>query len=322
MKGLFTVDGLCVVGGLALFGMAVQILMEPGRSRKWGSALFWGLLGIVFACGHDLPDRVTGYCLIVVILLAATGQVRTGKAEETPKEERQAHADRLGSRLFLPVFTFPACAVAGSLFLGKIHLGTWALLEPGKASLVATCLGAFVALAVALPLTRSPLKTPFVGGSQILQTVGWALIMPQLLAALGGLFLNAGVGQVIASGVSAVVPAQSAFAAVAAYCVGMALFTILLGNAFAAFPVVTGGIGLPLIVQGHGGNPAIMAALGMLAGYCGTLVTPMAANFNLVPTLLLDIKNPHAVIKAQLPIALVVFVANLFLLYGLVYHVK
>ena len=75
-----------------------------------------------------------------------------------------------------------------------------------------------------------------------------------------------------------------------------------MGNAFAAFAVIYGGIGLPT-VQMHGGNPAIMAALGMFAGYCGTLLTPMAANFNIVPAMLLEPKDKNAVIKAQVPIA-------------------
>jgi uncharacterized membrane protein len=99
----------------------------------------------------------------------------------------------------------------------------------------------------------------------------------------------------------------------------MAVFTMIMGNAFAAFAVITGGIGLPLIVHMHGGNPAIMAAIGMFAGYCGTLMTPMAANFNLVPALLLDLKDKNAVIKAQVPIGLVMLVVNIFLMYFLVY---
>jgi uncharacterized membrane protein len=70
----------------------------------------------------------------------------------------------------------------------------------------------------------------------------------------------------------------------------------------------------------HGGNPAIMAALGMFAGYCGTLLTPMAANFNVVPAMLLELKDKNAVIKAQVPIALSVFVINTLLMYYLVYH--
>jgi hypothetical protein len=46
------------------------------------------------------------------------------------------------------------------------------------------------------------------------------------------------------------------------------------------------------------------ARSGMLAGFCGTLMTPMAANFNLVPVTLLELKDPNAVIKAQIPTAL------------------
>ena len=63
-----------------------------------------------------------------------------------------------------------------------------------------------------------------------------------------------------------------------------------------------------------------MAALGMFAGYCGTLLTPMAANFNIVPAMLLELKDKNAVIKAQVPIALSVFVVNTLLMYYLVYH--
>jgi len=58
----------------------------------------------------------------------------------------------------------------------------------------------------------------------------------------------------------------------------------------------------------------------MFAGYCGTLLTPMAANFNIVPTMLLELKDKNAVIKAQVPIALSVFVVNTLLMYYLVYH--
>ncbi|MEH7649330.1 5-oxoproline transporter, DUF979 family subunit, partial [Bacillus toyonensis] len=65
---------------------------------------------------------------------------------------------------------------------------------------------------------------------------------------------------------------------------------------------------------------AIMAALGMFAGYCGTLLTPMAANFNIVPAMLLELKDKNAVIKAQVPIALSIFIINMFIMYGLVYR--
>jgi len=110
--------------------------------------------------------------------------------------------------------------------------------------------------------------------------------------------------------------------AVLAYAGGMAGFTAMMGNAFAAFPVMTLGVGLPFIVQAHGGNPAVMGALGMLCGYCGTLLTPMAANFNLVPVRLLELRDDFAVIRAQVPFALALWGFNTALLYACVYPAR
>jgi uncharacterized membrane protein len=141
-----------------------------------------------------------------------------------------------------------------------------------------------------------------------------------MLASLGAVFAAAGTGQAVGELAGAIIPEGSRIAAVAAYCVGMAFFTILMGNAFAAFPVMTAAIGLPLIVGVFGGNPAIMGAIGMLSGFCGTLMTPMAANFNIVPAALLQLKDRDAVIKAQIPTALPLLVINTLLMYFLVFR--
>jgi uncharacterized membrane protein len=75
--------------------------------------------------------------------------------------------------------------------------------------------------------------------------------------------------------------------------------------AFAAFAVITAGIGVPFVIA-QGGNPVIVAALGLTAGYCGTLMTPMAANFNIMPTAILDIEDRrYGIIKYQAPVAIV-----------------
>ena len=95
----------------------------------------------------------------------------------------------------------------------------------------------------------------------------------------------------------------------------MALFTVIMGNGFAAFPVMTGGVGVPVLVGIYDANPAVMAAIGMFSGYCGTLMTPMAANFNVVPVALLELPDKYAVIKAQMPTALLMLVVNIVLLY-------
>jgi uncharacterized membrane protein len=58
----------------------------------------------------------------------------------------------------------------------------------------------------------------------------------------------------------------------------------------------------------------VMAAIGMLSGFCGTLMTPMAANFNIVPSALLELPDENAVIKVQIPTALVLLAANIVLM--------
>ena len=53
----------------------------------------------------------------------------------------------------------------------------------------------------------------------------------------------------------------------------------------------------------------------MLAGFCGTLMTPMAANFNIVPAALLELKDQYGVIKAQIATALPLLAANILIIY-------
>ncbi|PTX94666.1 DUF979 domain-containing protein [Opitutus sp. ER46] len=303
-----------------LAGVAVRIGRDRTHPRRWGSATFWLLLAIVFLFGKALPALASGYLVVAMVVLAAARQVGLPRRPEESRAERMAEAVRLGNRLFWPALLVPAVALVGSALLGRIQFGVVRLADPRQAALVSLGLGAIVALVVGQRLLRAGMATPLREGSRLLETVGWALILPQLLAALGGVFQRAGVGAVVADVTTSLVPTQFPLVAVIAYCVAMALFTMCMGNAFAAFAVITAGIGLPLIVQQHHGNPAIMAAIGMLSGYCGTLMTPMAANFNIVPAMLLELPDKNAVIKAQLPIALALLAANIGLMYLLVYR--
>ena len=148
-----------------------------------------------------------------------------------------------------------------------------------------------------------------------MDTIGWAAVLPQMLASLGAVFAVAGVGDVVGKLVGGAIPQGSLFGAVLAYAAGMTLFTMVMGNAFAAFPVMIAGVGLPLLIRAHHGDPAVIAAVGMLAGFCGTLMTPMAANFNLVPAALLGLSDRNAVIRQQVATALPLLGVNIALLY-------
>src|SRR6185436_21096169 len=115
------------------------------------------------------------------------------------------------------------------------------------------------------------------------------------------------VGDLIAGGIQRIVPDNSLFPLVLANCAGMTLFTLVMGNSFAAFPVIASGVLVPLILRPYGVDPAMAAILTLTAGASGTLMTPMAANFNIVPAALLEMRDQYGVIKFQLPFALTIW---------------
>jgi uncharacterized membrane protein len=169
-------------------------------------------------------------------------------------------------------------------------------------------------------LVRAPISTAMNEGRRLIDAIGWAAVLPQMLAALGGIFAVAGVGKVVAMFATSYIPMGAPLVAVVVFTTGMALFTIVMGNAFAAFPVMATGIGLPLIVGKFGGDPVIMSSVGMLSGFCGTLLTPMAANFNIVPAAVLELKDRNAVIKVQAPTAFLLLFANTVIMALFVFH--
>ena len=148
----------------------------------------------------------------------------------------------------------------------------------------------------------------------------WAAVLPQMLAALGVIFAAAGVGTTIGAIVGSIIPEGSIFLAVLLYAFGMVVFTMIMGNAFAAFPVMVAAIGVPILIHQDGGNPAVIGVVGMLSGFCGTLMTPMAANFNIVTAALLELKNQYGVIKVQVATAIPLLICNVLILYFAGFH--
>lgn len=317
---LITLDYIYYLLGIIVAFVAIRVALDKNHPSRLGSTLFWGIFAFTFIFGKMVPSIVVGYLVLAMVAIAALGKVKIGNQAEPPREERESHAAKLKGKVFIPALLIPVFTVIGSLTLDKIHFGKTNLVDPKNVTLIALGISTILAYLAAQYLTKAKPAAAAHEGSRLMQAVGWAIILPQMLSALGAIFAKAGVGDVVSGMVANVLPTQIPFVAVAAYCIGMALFTIIMGNAFAAFAVITGGIGLPLIVHAHGGNPAIMAAIGMFAGYCGTLMTPMAANFNIVPAMLLELKDKNAVIKAQIPIGAPLLIVNIFLMYFLVYR--
>lgn len=305
---------LYVMCGIVCFYSAYGTLKDKNHPSKIPTALFWGILGFIFTFSRIgllwgdnnvfIKDIYVGYLVLALTLLSAFKLVKFDKFSESTKEFKEKASKKIGSTIFIPALALAIVTFLVAQIWNK-ELG----------SLVALGVASVAAAIMALVITKGTPKEMFTDGRRLLEVVGPVNILPQLLAALGSVFTAAGVGKVISTGISTFIPRGNILAGIIAYCVGMALFTMIMGNAFAAFAVITAGIGVPFVIA-QGGNPAIVSALGLTAGYCGTLLTPMAANFNIVPTAILEIKDKkYGVIKYQLPVALIMLLIHIVLMY-------
>jgi uncharacterized membrane protein len=310
----------------ALFLVGTAVLNV--RDRRWAHAAFWAVLATLLATGtpiiaaakahHALPAQLAGVGVIALALLSP--KMLRGHINERSEAAREADALRLGHRLFGPALLIPLVTLLVAVLGGYAVIHGWHLFASYRMTLTGLALACVVALLAALWVTRARPSDGLVEGSRLLDMLGWAALLPLTLAALGGVFAATGVGTAVADLVRMLIPVQSALACVIAFGLGMVLFTVIMGNAFAAFPVLMAGIGIPLLIHLHGANPAILGALGMVTGYCGTLFTPMAANFNIVPVALLDLPNQGDVIRAQWKTGAALLVVNLILMYLLIFR--
>lgn len=314
---IVSIEYLYWLAGLVLAITALITFADRTHPRRLSTGLFWLLYAIVFLIGDRLPPAAVGIGAVVMALIAGFGGVGHGKHDSLPEEERRASAKRLGNKLFIPALLIPLVTVIGTMLFKDVKLGGVPLLDPKNVTFVSLGIGCLISLGVVCWLTRDTVAQGVRESRRLTESLGWALVLPQMLAMLGLVFADAGVGKAVAHLTTAYINMDYKLVAVAVYCVGMALFTVIMGNGFAAFPVMTGGVGVPILVGMFGANPAVMAAIGMFCGYCGTLMTPMAANFNIVPAALLELDDKNAVIRAQVPTALAILVANIVLLYFL-----
>jgi len=314
---IISINYLYYLVGVILALTALMTLADKEHPKRYSSAVFWGLYALVFLVGERLPPELVGIVVITMALLAGFGGVGIGKHRPLSTQESKASAQRLGHKLFIPALSIPIVTMIGTVLMKNIKIGDSFLLDPKNLTLVSLGLGCVIALILTCWLTRDTPAQGMRESRRLTDALGWAVVLPQMLGMLGLVFSDAGVGKAVAHLTTAYINMDMRLVAVLVYVLGMALFTIIMGNGFAAFPVMAGGVGVPILIGVYHGNPAVIAAIGMFSGYCGTLLTPMAANFNIVPAALLELPDKNAVIKVQAPTAIALLVVNIFLLYFL-----
>jgi uncharacterized membrane protein len=304
---MITLHWLYALAGAMFAAFALLSAVDKANPKRLGNAAFWGLMALSLLGGDGIGNFGNGF-------------IGRSHPPTTSEAERSAWSDKLGNKLFLPALIIPITALVGTLAYNYTPLGSYGWIEAKRETYVFLGLGVLFALGAIFAWLRPPVIAPLQEGRRLIDAIGWAAVLPQMLASLGVLFAAAGVGDAIGSLTRMVIPEGSIFLTVAVFGLGMAIFTMIMGNAFAAFPVMAAAIGVPLLIEGYNGDPAVVGAIGMLAGFCGTLMTPMAANFNLVPAALLELKDQHGVIRVQIATALPLLAVNILLIYWLAFR--
>lgn len=292
--------------GLVCFYTAYKNATDQTNTKRIGSAIFWLLLGVLFAFSKWIPSAATGVLLIAMCIPAVLKQVGGGTEGAPTQEEMEGNFEHIGMKIFVPA----------------LCIGLFALifaLVTDISSLVGMSFGVIVGAVLLLIYNKKNNVVVFMNDCRrMLDVVGPLSMLPTLLAGLGAVFTAAGVGDVISTLVSGVIPEGNAVVGIIVYAIGMALFTMIMGNAFAAITVMTVGIGAPFVLA-LGADPTIIGMLALTCGYCGTLMTPMAANFNIVPVAILDMKDNYGVIKKQIPVAIFMLVVQILymIIFGL-----
>ena len=288
MLGAKLLELIYIVMGLITLYTGVKNAMDTENQSRFGTGLFWCTLGIVLAFGRWIPSAVSGALIILMTIPAILGKVKVGRIEAPADEYVDKMSEKIGMKIFAPALAIGISAIIFAVFL------------PDLGAIVGVGAGIIVSIVILMLLSRENKPAVFLRDSErLLSIVGPLSMLPMLLASLGAVFTEAGVGQVIAGLVERVIPKGNVNLGIVIFAIGMALFTMIMGNAFAAITVMTVGIGAPFVLN-YGADPAVIGMLALTCGFCGTLLTPMAANFNIVPVAMLDMKDRFGVIKNQI----------------------
>lgn len=315
---LFTINQFYIIVGVLLATIAIFTLLDKTHPKRLTSSIFWLIYALIFLVGNYLPEALVGIMVIAMALLAGSGKVIGGKHQQPDLTQRQQDAKRFGNRLFIPAVTIPLVAVVATLLPKGFSIGNLQIIDPKSATIIGVGIGCILALFIGAAITKSRPTQGIHEARRLLDALSWAIVLPQMLAMLGLVFSASGVDKAVGAALTNYINLDYKLVAVLIYVLGMALFTIIMGNAFVAFPIIMGGVGIPILISHFGANPAMVAAIGMLSGYCGTLMTPMAANFNIIPAALLELQDRNLVIKTQIPSGIGILLANLILLYILI----
>ena len=193
------------LAGVVLLIVAVMSFRDRANPRRITTGLFWALYGVVFLVGDwtysllgdvlgegsnekRMLHIIVGVVVVVMALIAGFGGVRLGSYHQRTPQQREESAKRLGNRLFIPALAIPVVTVVGVLLFNNIPALQTAVFGSGNHATLITLfsmtLGCLLGLVIAVKMTHEKALQPIQEARRLLDSIGWAFILPQILATL------------------------------------------------------------------------------------------------------------------------------------------
>jgi uncharacterized membrane protein len=229
---MITLGFVYVLAGMTFALFALLGLLDRSNSKRFGNAAFWGLLALSMICGDYLGDFGNGLLVLALVAIAGTGQIGRAPGGEFPPMSRPNAPRSYGPFLLLVALIIPAVALAGT-FLFKWVPG---LADPKQATLISLALGVLIALAVGMARLKPPPLLPLNRAAACSTRSAGPQSCRRCSPASARSSRSPGSAKSSATSSALQSPRAACSARSLAFGLGMALFTMVMGNAFAAFP--------------------------------------------------------------------------------------
>src|ERR1700753_2744135 len=149
--------------------------MDLANRKRFGNTAFWGLFAASFLIGSHLTDFENGVLVLALVIVGGFNFLGKSAPVTTSPEERRAGAAHYGNGLFGIALIIPLVALIGTLTLKN---SGW--IDPKQVTIISLGFGVIVALIVAMLWMKPPLLAPLQEGRKLADTVGWAMVLPQM----------------------------------------------------------------------------------------------------------------------------------------------
>lgn len=147
-----------IISGIIFISTGVYNLVDKKNPKRFGTAIFWTITGIIFIAGPYINPTIVGGLLILLGLLTVTKNIEIGSLINSSEEYRKAKSEKIGNKIFIPALSIGVVAFAIAQFT---NLG----------GLVGLGFGALVSLILTLITTKENPKYISYDSSRVLQQV-------------------------------------------------------------------------------------------------------------------------------------------------------